>query len=157
MRSTKPFFLALESILKNRLPADAFAQVMEESLWEFESGPACEPGGESLALARLGSVSLAFYRAMTRMGIPRETAMETLKQAGERLGWSSVPGPVGTSGECALASYFRAKNALPLCHAVFCDSCPERQKGCTAGTGTADWVPAPESRPASAAQPRLRV
>ena len=37
MQIAKQFLTALERNLKNRLPQDEFNQVMDESLWEFES------------------------------------------------------------------------------------------------------------------------
>lgn len=140
MQSTKPFFLALETVLKTRLPADAYAQVMEESLWEFESASMDSERMRSPAsLVRLGSICLSFYRAMTKIGIRPESAMEALNQAGERLGWSAVPETSLTS--CSLASYFRAKNALPICQAVFCKACKMNRNGCNlADSQPADWT-----------------
>jgi hypothetical protein len=140
MQSTKPFFLALETVLKTRLPPDAFAQVMDESLWEFESASMDpERGRAPASLVRLGSICLSFYRAMTKIGIRPESAMEALNQAGERLGWSAVPETSLTS--CSLASYFRAKNALPICRAVFCKTCQVNRVGCgLADSKSEDWT-----------------
>jgi hypothetical protein len=139
MQSTKPFFLALENVLKSRLPADEFAQVMEESLWEFETVSEQPQIDRSPAsLVRLGSICISFYRAMTKIGIRPESALEALNQAGERLGWSAVPETTLIS--CSLASYFRAKNALPLCQAVFCKTCGVNRKGCNlAASRSEDW------------------
>ena len=86
MRNTKPFFHALETVLKNRLPRDEFAQVMEESLWEYESGAGSPEEIEARAAnVRLASICLSFYRAMTKMGMGNEAAIETLSQAGRNL------------------------------------------------------------------------
>lgn len=139
MQKTKPFFLALETVLKSRLPPDAFAQVMEESLWEFEAGiVAQEADRRPASLVRLGSICISFYRAMVKIGIRPETALEALKQAGDRLGWTASPDT--TMSYCSLANYFRSKNALPICQAVFCNSCPAYRKGCTlAAKERADW------------------
>ena len=139
MQRTKPFFLALETVLKSRLPPDAFAQVMEESLWEFEAGIASQEADRRPAsLVRLGSICISFYRAMIKIGIRPETALEALNQAGDRLGWTALPDT--TLSYCSLASYFRSKNALPICRAVFCKSCLAHRKDCTlAATESADW------------------
>src|SRR6476469_5588713 len=117
MQNTKPFFLALETVLKNRLHPDAFAQVMEESLWEFEAGiEDHEADRRPASLVRLGSICISFYRAMIKIGIRPETALEALNQAGDRLGWTALPDT--TLSYCSLANYFRSKNALPICRAV---------------------------------------
>lgn len=139
MHSTKPFFQALESVLKTRLPPDEFAQVMDESLWEFEAAAADQEKDRSPAsLVRLGSICLSFYRAMTKMGIRPDSAMEALNQAGSRLGWSAMP--EATLSSCSLANYFRSKNALPICRAVFCKACPARRNGCSLAAANAeDW------------------
>jgi hypothetical protein len=141
MQSTKPFFMALENVLKTRLPHDAFAQVMEESLWEFEAARAePERNGNPASVVRLGSICISFYRAMTKIGIRPESALETLNEAGERLGWSAVPETSMTT--CSLASYFRAKNALPICRTVFCKTCRLHRNGCNhADSLTEDWQP----------------
>lgn len=139
MQSTKPFFLALESVLKSRLPADEFAQVMEESLWEFEAGTADRDlSADKTGLARLGTICLAFFRAMIKTGISPESALETLAVAGRKLGWRAMPGSNLT--HCSLATYFRSKNALPLCRAVFCSTCRENRNVCAlADSEPADW------------------
>ena len=138
MRSSKPFFQALETVLKNSLPADEFAQVMEESLWEFEAEPSNPERTRSRAdSVRLASVSLSFYRAMTKMGMSAETALETISRAGACLKWPNLP---DTGLTCSVADFFRAKSALPLCRAVFCVSCPGSGKGCArAATVSVDW------------------
>jgi hypothetical protein len=139
MQNTKPFFLALETVLKNRLASDAFAQVMEESLWEFEAGIADqEPDKRPASLVRLGSICISFYRAMIKIGIRPETALEALNQAGDRLGWTALPDT--TLSYCSLASYFRSKNALPICRAVFCKSCLSHRSACgLADSESEDW------------------
>ncbi len=141
MQMTKPFFQALETVLKTRLPADAFAQVMEESLWEFEAD-AANPDGTRLQSAnlRFASICLSFYRAMTKMGMSAESALETIARAGENLRWPAEP---ALGSACSLAAYFRAKGALPLCRTVFCKACSYSGKGCAqAAPDTQDWAPA---------------
>lgn len=138
MRSTKPFFQALETDLKNRLPRDEFAQVMEESLWEYEVG-AGDPEGAGVRAAnvRLASICLSFYRAMTKMGMGAEAAMETISQASRNLTLPANPDP---GAVCSVAAYCRAKNALPLCRTVFCKACPNSGTGCQqAAPDPEDW------------------
>jgi hypothetical protein len=144
MQSTKPFFHALETCLKNRLPRDEFAQVMEESLWEYEvgEGAAGNPEGTGVRAAsvRLASICLSFYRAMTKMGMGSESAMETISQASRSL---RLPANPDADAACSVAAYFRAKSALPLCRTVFCRACPNFGTGCTqAAPETDDWVAA---------------
>jgi hypothetical protein len=140
MQSTKPFFLALETVLKNRLPADEFAQVMEESLWEYEAGAGNQDGIHVRAAnVRLASICLSFYRAMTKLGLREESAMAAMSQAGKSLRWPANP---DSGSSCAVAAYFRAKGALPLCRAVFCEACPSARSGCSqAGPEPQDWKP----------------
>ena len=140
MQSTKPFFQALETVLKTRLPADAFAQVMEESLWEFEADKG-NPDEMQLRTANLRFVfiCLLFYRAMTKMGMSAESALETIARAGESLRWPTEP---ALGSACSFAAYFRAKGALPLCRTVFCKACSYSGKGCAqAAPDTRDWTP----------------
>jgi len=139
MQMTKPFFLALETVLKTRLPRDAFEQVMEESLWEFEAD-AGNPDGIRVRAAnlRFASICLSFYRAMTKMGMSAESALETIARAGENLRWPTEP---ASGSSCSVATYFRAKGALPLCRTVFCKACSYYGKGCAqAASETEDWT-----------------
>jgi hypothetical protein len=147
MQSTKPFFQALETTLRSRLPHDEFEQVMDDSLWEYE---ACKEelrnaNRDSASLARMASISIAFYRAMTKMGISRESALEALARSGECLNWT----PTETTRQaCPLAEYCRTKSAPEVCRAVFCASCTESAKGCAlAGQETRDWSPAKTAAP----------
>ncbi len=144
MQGTKPFFQALETVLKNRLPPDEFAQVMEESLWEYETG-AMDPEGLQVRTApvRLASICLSFYRAMTKMGMGKESALETIAQASTGLRGAALRGIAETGAACPVAGYFRAKGSLPLCRAVFCKACPGAGSGCAqAAAGSEDWRPA---------------
>jgi hypothetical protein len=141
MRTTKPFFLALENVLKTRLPRDAFAQVMEESLWEFESDAGDADGMRVRAAnLRFASICLSFFRAMTKMGMSAESALETIARAGENLKWPTEP---ASGSSCSVAAYFRAKSALPLCRTVFCKACSYSGKGCAqAASESEDWTAA---------------
>ncbi|MBW8889294.1 MAG: hypothetical protein JF616_16185 [Fibrobacteres bacterium] len=139
MQTTKPFFLALETVLKTRLPADAFAQVMEESLWEFEADAGDAEGVKVRAAnLRFPSICLSFYRAMTKMGMSAESALETIARAGESLRWPTEP---ASGSPCSVAAYFRAKGALHLCRTVFCRSCLHSGNACgQADPETHDWT-----------------
>lgn len=131
MNSTKLFLNALERNLKNRLPADEFNQVMDESIWEFENsdrGRVEEKGNNLDSLMRLSSLCVSFSRAMANVGIDSGIAHDSMDKAGDNLDWTPVAQT--TAQKCLLADFFREKNALNVGEVTFCKSCPENAKGC---------------------------
>lgn len=132
MNTTKLFLNTLERNLRNRLPADEFNQVMDESLWEFENSDhgRVEDNGKNLdSLLRLSSLCVSFFRAMNHVGIDAGIVHDSMDKAGDNLDWSPVAQT--TAKSCSIADYFREKNALGICKITFCKSCPENSKGCS--------------------------
>lgn len=144
MLTTKPFFQALESVLRNRIPSDEYAQILDESLWELESGAPGSGSGQASG-ARLASICVSFFRAMTKMGMRPESALESLALAGRKLHWK--PDLALGRDNCPVVSYCRAKGAMNVCRAVFCQVCPEKEKGCRLNADIReDWTGTPGAK-----------
>lgn len=129
-KTTRPFVNTLQSLLQNRLPADEYQQIMEESLWEYQK--LLDTPNESRSLrsedyARFCSICVSFYRAMVTVGMQRHLAAGAIADASRNLDWSPAPPPA--SEVCSLARFFHGKDALGLCEVTFCVKCP-LQAGC---------------------------
>lgn len=130
-KTSRPFVNSLQSLLQNRLPADEYQQIMEESLWEYQKLMEGPDDGRSLRYeynARICCICVSFYRAMISVGIERKIAAGAIADASLNLDWS--PSPPLASETCSLALYFLSKDALGLCEVTLCRKCA-RQAECT--------------------------
>lgn len=124
-KTTRPFVNSLQSLLQNRLPADAYEQIMEESLWEYQKlldSPIDSRSFRSEDYVRFGSICVSFYRAMINVGLERHFAAGTIADASRDLDWTPAPPP--PSELCTMAVFFHGKEALGLCETTLCSKCP---------------------------------
>lgn len=129
-KTTRPFVNSLQSLLQNRLPADEYQQIMEESLWEYQKFMDGPDDGRPLRNeynARICCICVSFYRAMISVGMERKIAAGAIADASLNLDWS--PSPPSASETCTLARYFFGKDALDLCEITLCRKCV-RQAEC---------------------------
>jgi hypothetical protein len=128
----RPFFLAFERVLQNRLSREDLMQAMDESMWEFVSLHLRDPAGRNDkpdSLVRIGAICIHFYRLMSKAGYRPEEAYAEISQA--CIDFEGKMRPEADPAKCSIADYFLAKNEPALCEAAFCNRCDRRETGCT--------------------------
>ena len=127
----RPFFLAFEQALHERLPHRELMQAMDEAMWEYGSMHTRDPAGrieKHDCPIRIGSICLAFFRLMTRSGYSPVEANARINQACQTFEGPLEPAP--NAQDCTVAGYFLAKGEPALCEAAFCSRCALKNAGC---------------------------
>ncbi|MDB5048639.1 MAG: hypothetical protein JWO30_1710 [Fibrobacteres bacterium] len=134
--SPRAFFESFQQVLENRLSREELAEVMDQSIWEFEFLNHMDAAGSHArkeTLVRIGSICVSFYRLMSKTGMDPKLARAAIAEACDSMGALMEIGFRGFPAipeKCPVADYFMAKNVPGLCESAFCGRCPEKDKGC---------------------------